>query len=470
MKLKVFYHILMINDWEKIVKEQLNLIVRSGLYDEIDSIEIGALGNDIEKLQKIVKKYDKADIVRYSDKIDLYEFWTLKIAWHQSGKEKPFYGLYLHTKGVSYPGNEGGKYWRDYMNHYNITLYKESIKKLRKGFDTCGVKMLTKKDRPAFKLHYSGNFFWFKSSYLKRLRDPDGCNQKNRFEAEIWPCEAEPNAATLCQDFVDYNTKGSFHTGVNYVHTLAYNLVTETEKAVKLLYDQNDNFKHYIVDLGFPITSDKIINIDTAKKRNTESLKKLCDKYGSEYLKMDNIGVSQNWDSVYKHLNMRDEDVLIGADPDEHPQNEGWVNAMGDILREGYGLASLMMTDHVPLMNGKKVTNIAGYRCLVNPGSINWALIGMSGKFLKGMGSVPYPKNAERYGWIEDMIQPYFKKLGMNWVILPDFKVRHTDYELGDKGASKLLREWKNLIIFEIRKYGQISFEEFLTRKKNNEL
>ena len=484
MKYKAFYHVLMINEWESIVKEQLSLIVRSGLYDELDSIYIGALGTGIDRLRELIEPYDKISIVRYSDNVNLYEFWTLKIAWYESQKDKPFFGLYFHTKGVSWPGHPGGKYWRDYMNHYNIKQYKEAIKMLRKGYDTCGVKLLGKKDPPVHKVHYSGNFFWFKSSYVARIEDPCLCNQSDRFQAEFWIGTGDPKAATLCQDFVDYNTKGKFNKGINYVHTLAYNLVSETEKATKLLYDQNDNFEHYIFDLGFPLVTDKIINLKLAKKKNSELLRELASKYGSKYVKIENVGVSQNWEAAWRYIGMDDEDVLIGADPDEHTQNEGWVNAMGDVLRNGFGLASLMMVGHEGLLARKPVRKIEGHNVMVNPGGINWALIGMSGKFLRLMNGVPVPKGALRYGWIESAVGDEIKKHGVDWCVLTDYKVRHTDYaadpveflknpngcKLDEPGASRLLREWKNLIVFKIREYGQISFDEFLERKLRKEL
>lgn len=471
MKYIAYYHVLMVNNWESIVKEQLSLLRKSGLYDKLDAIKIGALGDDIDRLNKIIKRYAKCEIVRYSHDVHKYEFWTLKIAYHDAVNERSFYGLYFHTKGVSFPDNEGGKYWRDYMNHYNITQWKEAEKQLRKGYDTCGVKLLTEKDLPARKLHYSGNYFWFKSSYVARLQDPDTCNTRDRFQAEFWIGCAKPRAASLCQKFVDYNTKGRFQSSTNYVHTLCYNLTTEVEKTVKLLYDQNSNFEHYIVDLGFPLENDELNKyIDAVKKRNSERLRKIAQQYGSRYLAIDNVGVSQNWTAVYKHLDMKDDDVLIGADPDERPQTDDWVNAMSDVLRAGYGLVSLMMLDHIPILKNYKAIKVAKHSVLKSPGNINWALIGMSGKFLRGMKEVPYPKDAERYGYIESMIQPYFAKLNMPWAVLTEHTVRHTDYELGDEGTSALLREWKNLIIFQRKKYGQISLEEFIIRKIKKEL
>lgn len=41
---KVYYHISMMNNWEEIVKEQISLLVSSGLYDECESVSVGCNG------------------------------------------------------------------------------------------------------------------------------------------------------------------------------------------------------------------------------------------------------------------------------------------------------------------------------------------------------------------------------------------------------------------------------------------
>lgn len=463
MKTKVFYHVLMIHNWHEMVREQLAKLVDSGLYYHCEKVYIGALGQDIETLEEIIKDYDKCDIIRYSEDEKKYEFWTLKIIWHLAQKES-FNAVYIHTKGVSFPDNSGGKYWRDYMMHYNVINYKDCLKALREGYDTCGVKLRQKTDSPVYKVHYSGNFWWAKSTYIRKLEDPETMNTKNRFEAEFWIGTANPRTKTLCQDFVDYNTTGTFYKGRNLVHTLAYNLPSETEKSMKLLYDQNSNFEHYVVDLGFPLLTDiRPKDIESSKKRVSEAYRKLADKYGSKYVKLENIGVSQNWEQVWRYLKMSDEDVLIGQDPDERTLTDGWVEAMADVLRgDRYGLVSLMMTDHWGALQNARVKMYNGHK-VIESHKGNWALIGMSGKFLRKLGGVPYPKEAERYGWIEHSIHAEMGKTGLRDCVLRDYRVRHTDFSLGDEGTSRLLREWKNLIIFELKKYGQISFEDYLT-------
>ena len=263
----------------------------------------------------------------------------------------------------------------------------------------------------------------------------------------------------------------------NYVMTLGWNFVSETEKAVKLLYQLNNknDFKHLLVDLGFPLERDELPdNIEQSINNNTEKLKDLALKYGSEYVKFNNIGVSQNWSQVYDYLNINSGDVLICADPDEHPKNKGWVKAIGDVLRlrPEYGWISLTMPEHFSVLNGDNIIEkYAGdYRIWEIKGFLNWAQGGFSGQLLNKMGGVPYLESHPIYGHIETASLEYMKNLGYTWCMLPDYVVEHTDFEKGYKWTSRLLREWKNFIIFDIDKFGQISLQDFLIKKKNGEI
>jgi hypothetical protein len=207
-----YWHICMINDYMTVISEQLRLIIKSGLYAKCECIYVGCVGPQEErlKLQNFFHDQSKIKIVSHNTNLQSYEFLTLKILRSTSLALPKFYGFYIHTKGVSYPGHEGGKYWRDYMNYYVLTDWREAVKMLDAGYDTYGVKLLTTKDPKVKKTHYSGNFYWFKSEYAKTLVPVESLNQKDRFEAEMYMCSNSPIAATGCQDFVDYNTKGTF--------------------------------------------------------------------------------------------------------------------------------------------------------------------------------------------------------------------------------------------------------------------
>lgn len=206
-KVTGFWHICMINNYMEIITEQLQLLVSSGLYEKSSSIFVGCAGTttDLMKTGELFTDYPKIKLMSLFP-VKEYEFSTLKIIKNEADTGEDFFAFYIHTKSVTHPNIEGGKHWRDYMNYYIITQWKTAFDKLKFGFDTCGVKLLQK----TFPMHYSGNFWWAKSTYVKRLPAIDSLNKKDRFEAEMWLCKNKPNAFSLCDKFVDYNTKGKF--------------------------------------------------------------------------------------------------------------------------------------------------------------------------------------------------------------------------------------------------------------------
>lgn len=204
-----FIHVCMINDWKAILLEQIKIMQESGLYDYMRVANICCLGSEYDKgeLEKLIEPHGKLRLAEHTGDLNTFEFFTLEFLKGVCDRSGEFYGFYIHTKGVSWPGHEGGKYWRDYMNHYVLRKWMLDVRFLNIGYDTCGVKLINK----GWPLHYSGNFFWFKSDYVKRLIPVSMMNRKDRFNAEMWVCSGTPIAATLCQDFVDYDTKGIFN-------------------------------------------------------------------------------------------------------------------------------------------------------------------------------------------------------------------------------------------------------------------
>ena len=71
--------------------------------------------------------------------------------------------LYLHTKGVTTPDNLCIDDWRQYMTYFNVNQYQKCFDMLDE-YDSCGVDLVSE---PA--THYSGNFWWANSSYIKQL-------------------------------------------------------------------------------------------------------------------------------------------------------------------------------------------------------------------------------------------------------------------------------------------------------------
>ncbi len=218
MRIVCFYHICLLNHYEEIVKEYISVMDSSGLYEVCEEINVCCLGTiaDYVRLKRLLESHPKYKIVDWDAAVTRYEFITLKYLKKYCDTRPPFYGFYSHGKGISWPRERdlkaynGGTYWRAHMNFWNIIKWQDNIKILEEGYDMSGVKLLIPKDSPSGKLHYSGNYFFFKSDYIKTVPPIETLNQANRFEAEFWACSGHPRAYNMCDTFVDYNQTGRF--------------------------------------------------------------------------------------------------------------------------------------------------------------------------------------------------------------------------------------------------------------------
>lgn len=257
-----------------------------------------------------------------------------------------------------------------------------------------------------------------------------------------------------------------------YVHTLAYNTPNMVRDAVRSLTMLNKGVKyeHLLIDLEYPLDDEhwnKIPeDIEAIKDKNYYRNKVTAMEFYSHFCQMENVGVSQNWTQAAKWFGLQDTDVLICADPDERPQNEGWVKAIADVIAADprIGWVSMMMKEQQPLIDSgqylcEEVT-IAGHRCYKMRSVFNWAQGGFNGKFINEAGGVPYPQVAKRYGWIETACMEKFAELGYYYVILSDYYVEHI-------ASSPLAGEWKVFITSNQTIDGsQMSFEEWLEMKR----
>lgn len=254
-----------------------------------------------------------------------------------------------------------------------------------------------------------------------------------------------------------------------YVHTLSFNLPSETAEATRLLYELNpdNNFKHLIVDLGFPLEygADIPSNIEEAKFNNSIKLMKIAKEFGSDYIKVENIGVSQNWNQIIEHLQITEDDVLICADPDERPSNSGWVKAIADVLTNSPKIAAcaLVMPEQREWINAipsvATKARIHGHEVFLINGTLSMAQVGFSGRYLVKNG-IPIPEGYGIYGHIEGAFTKSLRNTGMGWAILQNYYCEHTE-------CSTLYREWKTQITSgDYKAEKQISFESWLEKKE----
>lgn len=209
-----FFHICMINNWREVVEEQLQLMKRSGLYDRLLTLYCGIVGTQDTSF---LDKYSKIKILYKDSQIARFEFLTLEHLQNfcktdASDDSKIFY---IHTKGISKKGKpdpisaEMSSYlsdWRNYLNYYILERYEECVRQLNYA-DIVGVNWRGLGTGTAIyggvTNHFSGNFWWARAEYIKRLGRIDE-GPHGRCEAEFWVGKYRGKAISLFQTDVDH--------------------------------------------------------------------------------------------------------------------------------------------------------------------------------------------------------------------------------------------------------------------------
>ena len=198
-KIYGFYHICTTIGWKIIVDDQIQKIINSGLYDDTTKIFVSIVGPEINKIVLPTK----FEIIHFSNDTSCYEREILKYIHTFCNKSKDNVNLwYIHSKGISHIAKPTWKTvwdWKQFMEHFVIKQYKNCIEILKNN-DTCGPNLHKEP-----KLHYSGNFWWANSNYVKSLE----LNiQQDYLGPEMWIC-SNNNAKHLCL----------FESGVNHYTT-----------------------------------------------------------------------------------------------------------------------------------------------------------------------------------------------------------------------------------------------------------
>jgi len=175
----IYIHVCCINNWKEIFNKLLFDIKESGLYNKIKTIKCNILKEN-KDIEMDIFKDNKIEIIGITNDINLYEKVTLN-ALHEHALVEDFNVLYLHTKGVKHNnGNINVTDWVKYLSYFNIYKHEICIEKIAE-YDTVGVNL---QENPS--IHYSGNFWWSKSQYIRKL---EKCNNENYNSPEFWLTE-----------------------------------------------------------------------------------------------------------------------------------------------------------------------------------------------------------------------------------------------------------------------------------------
>jgi hypothetical protein len=206
MKIKIFVHLTDLPKSQSVAEEILEKLIISDLIDNAETeFYCNYKLDNFKWLEERIKNYPNASIVNLNATPEEYELPTLnELKKFCDLSKEEYYILYIHHKGASRVGKKGYPGipdWRKLMLYFNVERWKDAVEKLDQNFDTVGALWSRKKFD-----HYSGNFWWAKSSYIKKLpfiERPVNLNYQQepqfnhslhyRFDAECWIGLSNPN-------------------------------------------------------------------------------------------------------------------------------------------------------------------------------------------------------------------------------------------------------------------------------------
>jgi len=188
-KIYVYMHVCCINNWKDIFNSLYTKIKTSGLHNKIQSIRCFLLSTNIQEDVSFFYSLndEKIELIGYHTNLELYEIPTIRLL-HEHACREDIYVLYLHSKGVKHYGKNTEVNvcdWVNYMTYFNIEKHDTCLQALIDN-DTVGVNLHRKENM--IQTHYSGNFWWTKSEYLKKL---EPCVNNHYNSTEFWLTEKD---------------------------------------------------------------------------------------------------------------------------------------------------------------------------------------------------------------------------------------------------------------------------------------
>ena len=213
-KIKVFWNLNELANWEKVFQQQWDCMVKSGLMDAAEDVIL--MGNGRERTFKQIidahPEYPTLAFTSVCDSAALFEYPGLLFMQHMAQTEQePFHICYIHMKGLTRWGNPAVEDWKAWLNWCVIERWQDNVTALQ-THDTSGPNW----DHEPWP-HYSSNFWWANSEYVSKLTPlvhPHKLVSLNatqfkphpeirhwRFDHEAWIGSGEPNAFEIARSF-----------------------------------------------------------------------------------------------------------------------------------------------------------------------------------------------------------------------------------------------------------------------------
>ncbi len=238
----VFIHAANLDGVELRLQEYIQLMEKVGLVDAVNTIQICYVGR---KEFPYVSLNKKIQLQHVSENLDDFEVPTQQALWNYAREHPTSKLMYIHTKGVGKELNPCIEDWVHYMNYFCIEKWKEAVEKLE-TYDTTGVDLL-----PEPTLHYSGNFWWARASYLQTLPSPKEFTNlvvypnplnSERHNQEFWICYKKGKHFCFWQSNIN-----CYHRHVNLYPRNKYAKDTKSEEKSVCIFFLTTNQRQFIL-------------------------------------------------------------------------------------------------------------------------------------------------------------------------------------------------------------------------------
>ena len=190
----IFFHCYCVNDYATVLTNKFKKIKNSGLYSVVNKIYMPVYNfhpHHQEFMDDFKNVYSKIELIHISNSQFNSEPDTLNLMLKKSLEyTENTKLLYLHTKGVSHlhPNMRRNiDAWVRYLDLFNISKWEECVNALD-FHDVAGGFYV---EEPK---HFSGNFWWANSDYIKTLPRLNQYNINEFNRGEFWVCSNTNNA------------------------------------------------------------------------------------------------------------------------------------------------------------------------------------------------------------------------------------------------------------------------------------
>ncbi len=189
-QVKVFYHLACMGNWLQVFKEQMLKLQQNG-FNKIELTVLGTKENLVIARSICDKLNIEAHMAFSAAQITYFETPAL-LAIEDYARQNEGYVLYLHSKGVSNPGDINKVKWRRLMMKELVDNWEFCMLQLPK-YDVIGVNWRVMPPDS----HFCGNFWYASTRYLRKLADfkhyyENHCHQiidainSKRLTCEFW--------------------------------------------------------------------------------------------------------------------------------------------------------------------------------------------------------------------------------------------------------------------------------------------